>query len=667
MPARARIEPRLPGFQLLHLVAAAGALLGLAEGIYHLLGPRPPAGVPGAEGPSLLAYAALGMTAFLLPALLGALLTARAAARPAAIVVWLAAVLPTSFAYLDHVVHRHQLPGFLVETGGIAHVVRVMGVALVLAGLATALGVVIAERWWRHLERSGHGLAAAATSLVLPVLGLVVLWLCLAPAPGRLVDKDGGGGSRPNVLLLTIDTLRQDALGAYGGAPTPHLDAWIDQGVRADGWSPAPWTRPAMASIFAGVGTDGNGAHGDYAVHTGVDWWPERLAQAGYVTQAFVCNPHLVRRFGFDRGFDGYEHSGELERLEPIALSVWAIWVTRQVVDRGQPKRGDRVVAKAIRWLEGASRLRAPWFLWVHLVDPHLPYNLRGPEGQLVASDRPPWMSALEGDLDGGRFVDLEGARAGTRVTTAAARDALHRLYLREVRFADAQAGRLLEAARRAASGRGLVWILASDHGEEFWEHGGFEHGHSLHAEVLRVPLAMGGPGLPAGRAVEGMRLQDIGPTLLGLLGLPAMEPSQGSGLTEADSTLALLTLGHDLSGRLRAVEPTTLADANGETSRCRPPAMLADGMLYGPAQTRLMDAGGVALIRDDVEGRFTRMDVCDDPREAHPTEDTTCSPEEQSVLQALDAWRGRNEGRGTAVEIDPELRRSLGALGYFD
>jgi len=162
---------------------------------------------------------------------------------------------------------------------------------------------------------------------------------------------------------------------------------------------------------------------------------------------------------------------------------------------------------------------------------------------------------------------------------------------------------------------------------------------------------------LPEGGIVDGMKLQDVGPTLLGVLRLPAMDPARGSGLAEADSVFAPLALGHDLSDRLRA--------AAGQVATCQPPAMLAEGMLYGPSRTRLMRADGGTLIRNDPALEFTRMNVCDDPREARPATAAECSPEEETVLQGIDAWRERNAGRGTSVEIDPQLRRSLGALGY--
>lgn len=656
MRARRGARGSFPGLETLHLVGLAGALLGLAEGVYHLFGPRPPAGIPGADGPSVAAYVALGMTAFLVPATVGALVSLRLRPSVATAVVWLFALLPTAFAYLDHLVHRRHVPGFAVDVGGAPHLARIGGLALLVATGCAAAGVGLSGRWSRRLSRARLGSLAGVSGPLWSFLSVVLLIGLLPPA--GLPSGTGAEEDLPNVLLLSIDTLRQDALGSYGGPETPHLDDLIRSGVRADGWSCASWTRPAMAALFSGVVTTGNGAQGDRAVHREVDWWPERLRRAGYATQAIVTNPHLVRRFRFDRGFEGFEHCGELERLEPIALSVWAHWLGRQLRDRYDLRRGDRVVNRAIAWLEKASELDAPWFLWVHLVDPHLPYHVRGEQGELEPPEEPVWLKTLEGDLVDGRFMDLKGARSGTRIASDAAREALRRLYLREVRFADAQVGRLLPAATRAAGSRGLLWILVSDHGEEFWEHGSFEHGHSLHEEVLRVPLALGGAELPAGGVTEGMKLQDVGPTVLGLLGLPPLDPARGSGLAEGDSALARLALGQDRTELLREAAPAS--------QRCAPPSMLAEGMLYGPEQTRLTFRDGVSFLRRAGEETVVVLDPCQDPGETNPRT-VDCPPRVADILGSLDAWRQRTAEREEPVAIDPQLRRSLEALGYVD
>jgi hypothetical protein len=375
------------------------------------------------------------------------------------------------------------------------------------------------------------------------------------------------------------------------------------------------------------------------------------------VTQAIICNPNLAARFGFDRGFDGFEHAGELERLGPIGQSVWARWLSRQVRGRTEPSRGDRLAGRAERWLDEAGGRPAPWFLWVHLVDPHLPYHLRGDNGALKDRHPPAWLDDLAGVFEDGKFTDLEGAREGRSVTTPEAREALHRLYLREVGFADHQSGRIVRAAEAASADRPLVWILASDHGEEFFEHGGFEHGHTLHGEVLRVPLAMGGLDLPAGGRTGGMKLQDVGPTLLSLLGMVPFTADEGSGLGEADSVLVRFVTGVDRLPRLRAAQPLPVG--------CEPPAMIAEGMLYGPPRTRVLRPSGESLWLDDATGHLRLGDVCLDPREQSLTPLPTASERDRRLLQQLSAWRARLSDRRTSAPLDEDLQQQLRALGY--
>jgi tetratricopeptide (TPR) repeat protein len=279
-----------------------------------------------------------------------------------------------------------------------------------------------------------------------------------------------------NVLLITIDTLRADSVGAYGAraAETPALDSLARDGARFDrAWAPAPITLPSHASLLSGRYPPAHGArHNGMAVGDAVPTLATALKGAGFATGAFVSAFPLDRRFGLARGFDVYDD--ELPRTAD-----------------GRPlneRPGAQTVDRAIDWL--AARGEPRLFLWVHLFEPHAPYG-----------------------------TPSEGASAEER-------------YAREVTAADREVGRLLGAlGARAAD---TLIVATADHGEAFGEHG--ETGHSIfvYDTTLRVPLVMRGPAIPRGSVVaDDVSLVDLPATIAALTGLPAFQ-SEGRSLAGA-------------------------------------------------------------------------------------------------------------------------------------
>jgi len=266
----------------------------------------------------------------------------------------------------------------------------------------------------------------------------------------------------PSVLLVTVDTLRADRVGAYGDAlaRTPHADALARGGVLFEAaYSPAPITLPAHVSILTGLlppahGVRGNGA---FALGAGPTTLAEAMRARGYATGAFIGGFPLSRRFGLGRGFDHYDDTVEK-----------APGVHYEFAER----RAAAVVDAARAWL-GAHP--APVFVWVHLFDPHAPY------------DPPPAFAGLDP-------------------------------YRGEVASADAAVGVLL-AAWDARPGPSVVAFTA-DHGEAFGEHREESHSLFVYDTTLHVPLILRGPGLPPGRRIkEAVGLTDLAATLLDLAG----------------------------------------------------------------------------------------------------------------------------------------------------
>ena len=294
-----------------------------------------------------------------------------------------------------------------------------------------------------------------------------------------------------NLLLVTLDTLRADRLGCYGraGAETPALDALAARGVRfAQAQSAVPLTLPSHTTMLTGLLPPRHGLrdNGQGTLPSDVTTLASRLAGAGYRTGAFVGAFVLDHRYGLSRGFGTYDDE-----------------IPRRSAELEAERAGSVVVDRALAWwdrLPGAARGATtgpahPWFIWVHLYDPHAPYQ--PPE---------PYRSRHPGDPYGG-----------------------------EVAATDAQVARLLLAIeRRGETARTLV-AVAGDHGESLGEHGELTHGLLLYQGTLRVPLLLAAPGVLSPRVErEPMGLVDLAPTLSALLGQPLEPPRDGRDLSRA-------------------------------------------------------------------------------------------------------------------------------------
>jgi tetratricopeptide (TPR) repeat protein len=282
-------------------------------------------------------------------------------------------------------------------------------------------------------------------------------------------------------VLVTIDTLRADHVGCYGAewASTPTLDGLARRGVRfTTAISPAPLTLPSHATLFTALDPPEHGvrANGAFRLEEGVPTLAERFESAGFATAAFVSAFVLDRRFGLARGFAHYDDALGVQNEEIGVAS----------------RPGGASVDAALAWLESAPER---FFLWLHLYDPHAPYEPPEPHR--------------------------------TRQ--------LGRPYDGEIAYADAELGRLLAALdARFPDGRTLVAVTA-DHGESLGEHGEPTHAFSVYDATQRVPLLLAGPGVPQGAVDERLvRLADLAPTLLALTGLPPLAGASGASLLPA-------------------------------------------------------------------------------------------------------------------------------------
>ena len=334
------------------------------------------------------------------------------------------------------------------------------------------------------------------------VSGLLVAGLCLAALAGC---GQGDAPRKPNLLLVTLDTVRADHLGCYGDreAVTPWLDRLAGEGLRfADAASTVPLTLPSHTSLLSGLLPPHHGLrnNGLGALPAGTATLATLLVAQGYRTGAFIGAFVLDHRFGLARGFEVYDD--EIPRDPKAGVSLEA------------ERPGSEVVDRALAWLEHpAGEDRRPFFLWVHLYDAHAPYV-----------PPPAW-----------------GARHPGRP------------YDAEISAVDEQVGRLLTALDRRGLARTTVVAVAADHGEGLGEHGELTHGLLLYEPTLRVPLVLRAPGRLAPRVVRTpVSLVDLAPTLAGLLGrtFPATpdQPLDGRNLAPA-----LLQGGEPAAGDLYA------------------------------------------------------------------------------------------------------------------
>lgn len=295
-----------------------------------------------------------------------------------------------------------------------------------------------------------------------------------APPPRAPLPPAAADGVRPNLVVLLVDTLRADALAAWGGDPAlmPELDRLAKQAWRFDDvLGNATWTRPSVASLFTGLLPEQHGAiDREDRLPSERTTLAEVLVERGYTTAAFVANWGAVGR---DSGFaDGFAHFEQLaEAGSPYAR---AGRVNEAIEDWFAQRNADG----------GAGA--APVFLFAHFLDPHTPYLSGGP---------PPLRSAL-------------GRQA----------------YDAELRYLDAELARLFAQLERNLPGPTWV-LLSSDHGEEFWEHAEGGHGHALYPEVLRVPLLLWSPQREAGRSDAALETRDFFDLLLRLAGTPDLDP----------------------------------------------------------------------------------------------------------------------------------------------
>ncbi len=311
-----------------------------------------------------------------------------------------------------------------------------------------------------------------------------------------------------------MDTLRQDSLGIYNGnaANSPHMDQFARDGaVFTNAFSSAPWTYPSVATILTGMAPRVHQlGDGRSALSKEIPTMAEAMEKAGYRTGACGYNSVLSPSSGLGRGFQEYRWFPE-NRVEIKNFGVGLAHYLPVLCGSHNPDAA-RLTDRSIQWIR--DNAQQDFFYWVHYFDPHTPYK---PPKEFLPGD------AARNKM-GASFTANKAARMGTVARTPEERQWIRALYDGEVRYADAEIGRLLDSIRELGIYDDTLIVITSDHGEEFWDHDRFEHGHTLYNELLRVPLLVKLPGRHRGAAIDTcVSLQAVMPTVLDLCGVTPM------------------------------------------------------------------------------------------------------------------------------------------------
>ena len=415
-----------------------------------------------------------------------------------------------------------------------------------------------------------------------------------------------------NVLVYLVDTVRADKLSPWNPqtrVQTPGLDRWVrNAAVFERGYTQENWTKPSVATLLSGLlPWQHTATSGEAVLPRSVEMLSENLKDAGFHTGAFVCNGYVSDKFGFQQG--------------------WSTW--RNYIREGRRTAAAFVAADVLEWLDGRPNDK-PFFLYVHTIDPHVPYI--PPEEVLALYDSEPY----HGPVDFTRDRELlEKIKIGRIRLQDRDKQRLEALYDGEITYHDTHFASMLDGLERRGLADDTVVAFVADHGEEFFDHDSVGHGHSLFEELLHVPFVMRVPGIDEPvRITEPAGLVDVMPTVLDALG------------REIPDGLA----GRSLLPLLRGVP----SDA---------PRPNVAGFMEG---WRAITVGRYKLIQR-THRRWMLYDLVADPHEHHDlAADRPIAVRYLRGLLGL-ALRGATTGRhrGETTEIDPETDAQLRALGY--
>lgn len=519
----------------------------------------------------------------------------------------------------------------------------------------------------KHGEYTDYDLSLGFFSIALLTLGLffvfakskfntiiplcVLMFVALVVCPAVFVStkdkyeppannfKGSSDHKIKRVILISIDTLRADALSSYGSKEisTPNIDSIAGDGTLfKNAFSAAPWTLPSFASMMTGLSPT---VHKTFTAESRLPdkfkTLAEYLRDSGYYTAAIGDNFFLHPEFNMDQGFLEYNF---FPKRQTLINSFGAT-----LINAAFPKEliyyasTTELTDLSIDWLE--KNRDKDFFLWVHYYDPHIPY---APPRQYISKD------AVPDEYIGYELMNADSIREGYFAPNASQRKWIRELYNAEVRYVDDDLGRLLDKMKELSVYKNSLVILTSDHGEEFWDHDGFEHGHTLYNELLHVPLIIKLPGEHSKKTVEEkVTTQSLMATVIGLTGIK----NENENIT-AESLAPLLS-----------DNPNSFIEL----------PLISSGLLYYENREGVMFDGN-KYIRSLVTGHGELYDLNDDPGEQNPlplSSNISRTDQAKSILTNNDQESEKLiEQLGVSgtekVKLDEEKKEKLKALNYI-
>jgi arylsulfatase A-like enzyme len=445
---------------------------------------------------------------------------------------------------------------------------------------------------------------------------------------------------RPHVFLVLIDTLRADHLGVYGyPLPTsPHLDAFATEAaVYGRAFAPAPWTRPSCGTLLTSRHPPELGIREQFdALPEEIPLLPQFLRREGYRTAGILASVQVSAQFGFAKGFDRFDSgtaylpwTGAQQALSRLGLvdyrDVYPRYNARQITDR------------ATHWIEEQRQAGdRPLFLYLHYADPHAPYRpppeedrwreFAGEEARLLAE--PPFSPTRHGELSGVRA------------------DALVARYDAEIAYLDHHLHRLFLYLKEEGLYDESLIIVTSDHGEEFADHGGWAHFHTLYNELLHVPLIIKYPSFLAD--ANRQRIESV------------------TGLIDVVPTIRDVLAAHWSAAGFRGrslLRPELERDDYAVFARNRFPSLRALVRSTDKLIQEVDPEGGVVTEKFfALESDFGELSDGALPEPSFPDRRARID-EMRKILAAIDAIAMPSR----EIELDPATLRELKALGYID
>lgn len=491
-------------------------------------------------------------------------------------------------------------------------------------------GMVPGKKWQpSFLRRAAIALSAmvwAGACLSYPVLRM--------PSPqdqaAQLKPAPPSQGPSGKVLLLTIDTLRIDhtSMGHYALDTTPALAEMARESVSFDRYyTSSSWTLPSMMSLITGISPLAHGVEDQPdGLAPGIPTLAEILRGHGYHTSAFYTHIYVSSLYGFQRGYDDYDEFGIVKQFE-----------------EGKQPVATQVMDKVEAWLDGNTE--RPFFLAVHLFDPHWNYTPPRPYDQLYDPD-------YAGSVNGTYFQMMPYLDKNKPMPAADLKH-LKALYDGEIKYTNDQIERLFNKLKELHVYDDMLIIVTSDHGEEFKDHGSLSHIRTLYQEVLHVPLlikfprSFPAPYLPGTISLRPATTLDIAPTIMAALGLPPAPEFSGLSLIRGDLS--------ESDWNARPIFGKTLRYGSFKISLIRDGFKFIYNYHFGRGKEELYD-----LSRDPKEKQ--NLATRDKAKADAMRREVFAWVQTERAIQRRLAPGGRGE-----VKLDAETIKRLKSIGYLN